>query len=166
MTVWNALTVSQYDDLDVKTKLAESTSSPLKLDDLKSAIAGAPTVSVPGPTGLTHAMMKTFDAMTMIWETGQIPKWRKRRWLCPKANTDPTTATLEDLRPICLIETKRKFWLGILVGRIILVWESEQVLVGGQCGFRQGRSCEGPVVNALEETRKLVWKAMDRPGTS
>ena len=61
------------------------------------------------------------------------------------------------MRPLCLIETTRKIWLGILVGRIVQVWESEDVLAAGQYGFRQGRGCEGPttqVVNALEEAEE------------
>ena len=93
-----------------------------------------------------------------MWETGQIPNWWKRKWLCPKAKTDPSTATLDDLRPLCLLETTRKIWLGILVGRIVVVWESDQVLAPGQYGFRQGRGCEGPttqVLNALEEAEEV-----------
>ena len=165
-TIWEALTVPNYDDGKVKIMLEEATSRPVSIDDLKAAIARAPVGSVPGPTGLSYAMMKTwsekvlkeaFEVMTMIWELGQIPNWWKRKWLCPKAKTDPSTATLDDLRPLCLLETTRKTWMGILVGRIVNVWEDEKVLASGQYGFRQGRGCEGPtiqVINALEEAEE------------
>ena len=76
-TLWDALTVPQNNDLLVKTKLSEVTSRPVLIDDLKSAIARTPINSVPGPTGLSYAMMKAwtpkvlqeaFDCMTMIWK--------------------------------------------------------------------------------------------------
>ena len=94
-TIREALTIPKYDDLVVKTKLAVATSRPVSIDDLKTAIARAPVASVPGPSGLSYAMMKTwsptvlkeaFDDMTMIWETGQIPNWWKRKWLCPNGS--------------------------------------------------------------------------------
>jgi len=82
--IWNALTVPKYDGPAVKEKLTEATSRPVSIEDLKAAIAKASASSVPGPSGLSYAMMKTwtpkvlleaFNAMTMIWETGQIPLW-------------------------------------------------------------------------------------------
>ena len=166
-TIWEAITVPKFDDHLVKTKLAETTERPVTIEDLKAAITRAPVTSVPGPSGLSYAMMKewtpkglqkAFDCMTMIWETGQIPNWWKRKWLCPKAKVDPSQATLEDLRPLCLIETTRKIWLGIIVGRIVTVWETDKVLAEGQYGFRQGRGCEGPtlqVVNVLEDAEEV-----------
>jgi len=53
--------------------------------------------------------------MIMIWETGQIPLWWKKKWLCPKANIDSALATLDELRPISLLETTRKRRMGIIV---------------------------------------------------
>ena len=89
-TIWEAITTPHYDDQSVKNKLAEATERPITIDDLKAAIARAPVSSVPGPSGLSYAMMnewsprvlqEAFDAMTMIWETGQISNWWKRKWL-------------------------------------------------------------------------------------
>ena len=164
--IWNALTVPKYDGPAVKEKLAEATTRPVTIEDLKAAISKASSTSVPGPSGLSYLMMKTwtpkvlqeaFDAMTMIWETGQIPLWWKKKWLCPKAKVDPALATLEDLRPISLLETTRKIWMGIIVGRIVSVWETDNVLADGQYGFRKNKGCEAPtiqVLNALEEAEE------------
>ena len=58
--VWEALTVPEYDDQVVKAKLAKTTSRPLTLDDLKAAIAKAPTGSVRGSSRLSYAMMKAW----------------------------------------------------------------------------------------------------------
>ena len=79
------------------------------------------------PAALTEA----HQAMTMIWETGAIPNWWKKKWLCPKSKVDPDLATLDDLRPISLIETTRKIWMGIIVGWIVEVWEEHDVLSPG-----------------------------------
>jgi len=92
--------------------------------------------------------------MTMIWETGRKPLWWKKKWLRPKAKIDPALATLDDLRPIFLLKTTRKIWMGIIVGRIVTVWESDNVHAEGQYGFRKSRGCEAPtlqVLNALED---------------
>jgi len=144
-------------------KLEEATTRPVTIEDMKSAVAKASSTSIPGPSGLSYIMMKTwppkvlkeaFDAMTMIWETGRIPLWWKKKWLCPKAKVDPALATLEDLRPISLLETTRKIWMGITVGRIVSVWETDNVLADGQYGFRKNKGCEAltlQVLNALEE---------------
>jgi hypothetical protein len=164
--IWTALTVPKFDSVSVRSKLTEITSLPVTLDDLRLAIAKSSTSSVPGPSGLSYAMMKTwtpkvlkeaFDAMTMVWETGQIPNWWKKKWICPKAKIDPSLATLEDLRPISLLKTTRKIWMGIIVGRIVAVWEEDEVLTNGQYGFRKGRGCEAPtlqVLNALEDAEE------------
>ena len=165
-TIWKSLTIPSFDDQLVKEKLALATSIPVTIENLKAAIAKASTTSVAGPSGLSYAMMKewspkvlkeAFDAMTMIWETGQIPNWWKKKWLCPKAKIDPALATLDDLRPISLLETTRKIWLGIIVGRVVGIWESEDVMANGQYGFRKGRGCESPtlqVLNALEDAEE------------
>jgi len=77
--IWNVLTVPKYDGPAVKEKLEEATTRPVTIEDLKAAIAKASSTSVPGPSGLSYIMMKTwtpkvlkeaFDAMTMIWEPG------------------------------------------------------------------------------------------------
>ena len=142
--LWNALTVPKFDSVTVRSKLADVTSKPVSLDDLRQAIAKSSTSSVPGPSGLSYAMIKSwtpavlkeaFDAMTMVWETGQIPNWWKRKWICPKAKIDPSLATLDDLRPISLLETTRKIWMGIIVERIVSVWEDNDVLAAGQYGL-------------------------------
>jgi hypothetical protein len=57
--IWNALTVPKYDGPAVKDKLTEATSRPVSIEDLRAAIAKASASSVPGPSGLSYAMMMT-----------------------------------------------------------------------------------------------------------
>jgi len=88
--IWNALTVPKYDGPTVKKTLEEATTRPITIEDLIS-ICPCPFWTI------LYYDAKTFDAMTMIWETGQIPLWWKKKWLCPKAKVDPSLATLDDL---------------------------------------------------------------------
>jgi len=80
--IWNALTVPKYDGPAVKATLEEVTTRPVTFAELKAAISKASSTSVPGPSGPFYIIMKTwtpkvlkevFNAMIMIWETGQIP---------------------------------------------------------------------------------------------
>jgi hypothetical protein len=109
VAIWEALTAPQYDDALVKQRLIITTSRTVTLADLKAAISRSPKKSVPGPSGLSYAMMRAWtpaalqeahSAMTMIWETGSIPNWWKKKWSCPKSKIDSDLATLDDLRPI------------------------------------------------------------------
>jgi len=102
----------------------------------------------------------------MIWETGQIPLWWKMKWLCSKAKIDPALATLDDLRPIFLLETTRKVWMGIIVGRILAVWESDNALAEGQYGFRNNRGCETPTLQVLYDLEEAEDAGMEAHGSS
>ena len=164
--IWDAIVAPTQKFPGLSAKLQEVTSTPITIDELRAAIQRAPASSVPGPSGLSYAMMKEWpdevlltahSAMTTIWDTGTIPSWWQWKWICPIPKVDPETATLDDLRPIALLETTRKLWMGIIVGRITSVWERDSVLSSGQYGFRRNRSTEAPtlqVINALEEAEE------------
>jgi hypothetical protein len=166
LRIWEAVIgpVSNFPELP--TLLRTATSEPVSIEELRAAIKRAPASSVPGPSGLSYAMMKEWpeevlqaahNAMTQIWDNGIIPEWWQWKWICPIPKVDPDIATLDDLRPIALLETTRKLWMGIIVGRITTVWERELVLSNGQYGFRRQRSTESPIVqviNALEEAEE------------
>ena len=166
LRIWEAITgtVIKYPELPHKLKLA--TETPISIEELRAAIKRTPVTSVPGPSGLSYAMMKEWTeevlqaahtAMTQIWESNTIPDWWQWKWICPIPKVEPEIATLNDLRPIALLETTRKIWMGIIVNRITMIWETEGVLSNGQYGFRRSRSTESPtaqVINALEEAEE------------
>ena len=164
--IWEAIVRPSINFPDLSAQLQEGTSIPVSIEEFRAAIRRTPASSVPGPSGLSYAMMKEWpdevlqaahSAMTMIWDTGTIPEWWQWKWICPIPKVDPEVATLDDLRPIALLETTRKIWMGIIVGRITSIWERESVLSNGQYGFRRNRSTEAPtsqVINALEEAEE------------
>ena len=86
--IWEALTVPQYNNAIAELKLKAATTRTVTLEDLQAAIARSPKTSVAGPSRLSYTMMKTWilssvieahQAMTMIWETGQISNWWKKK---------------------------------------------------------------------------------------
>jgi len=130
---------------------------PISLEDLRQEIKRAPGNSVPGPSGLSYAMMKEWsdsallkahEAVDQIWKEKIIPNCWNEKWL-PKPKADPEEATLKYLRPLKLLETPRKFFMGIVVNRITRIWERRGVLSNRQYGFRPNRSCEDPIIQAL-----------------
>ena len=166
LLIWEAIVAPSQTFPDLSAKLQEVIKAPICIEELRAAIRRAPASSVPGPSGLSYSMMKEWPeevllaahtAMTMIWDTGTIPEWWQWKWICPIPKVDPDLATLDDLRPIALLETTRKLWMGIIVGRITGIWERDSVLANGQYGFRRNRSTEAPtvqVINALEEAEE------------
>jgi len=96
-------------------------------------------------------LFRAHAAVQAIWEEKIIPACWNKKWLCPKS-------TLQDLRPLNLLETPRKILMGIVVTRITQIWKRKGNLSDSQYGFRSKRSCEGPslqVINAQEEAEEL-----------
>jgi len=134
-------------------EIGEALTQPITLEDLRIAIRLAPSSSVPGPNSLSYAMMKEWPdavlvkahkAVKTIWDAKIIPESWNRKWLCPKPKVDPEEFTLKDLRLLNLLETPWKILMGIVVKRIISIWERRGILCDCQYGFRGLRSCEGP----------------------
>jgi exonuclease III len=163
--IWTAI-MQPTQDTKTRQEIGEALSQPVTIEDLRQAIRTSPSGSVPGPSGLSYAMMKEWPesvltkahaAMSEIWEQKIIPSCWNKKWLCPKPKIQPDQATLQDLRPLNLLETPRKLLMGIVVKRITAIWERNDILSNSQYGFRNKRSCEGPtlqVLNAQEEAEE------------
>jgi hypothetical protein len=72
--------------------------------------------TAPGLTGFSYRHLKalpddlhkaTYEMLCSLWPTQHIPEYWKQRWLVPLPKTDELTS-IEDLRPICLLEIFRK----------------------------------------------------------
>ena len=82
--LWNALLQPTENLPHLSALMASTISAPVSIDELRAAIKLTPTTSVPGPSGLSYAMMKEWsaevlevahEALTQIWETSTIPDW-------------------------------------------------------------------------------------------
>jgi exonuclease III len=121
--IWKAITSPTETHPKLRELLTVSLARPIELEEVKHAIKKAPAGSVPGPSGLSYAMMKEWPeevvfkfhmALNQIWEQKIIPQEWNIKWLCPKPKIDPEIATLDDLRPLNLLETPRKLLMGII----------------------------------------------------
>ena len=144
-------------------------SSPILYEDFESAIKSAPTDSAAGMSGLSYNMIKqwpkplkiaAYNALAKIWEDKSIPfEWRWR-WVVPIPKVP--NPSIQDFRPIALLEVLRKLWLGITVDRLQRLWSTpgESMLCGSQYGFLRGRSTEEAVlevVNVFETAKE--WRS-------
>ena len=67
------------------------------------------------------------------------------------------TTSIEDLRPICLLEIFRKFWTSILTHRIRHAWETHHLLDLSQHGFRANHGTDSAsllLIDALEQAKE------------
>ena len=163
--IWTAITeVSGRDQVLAEIKATLDT--PITYDEFSRAIDLSKDGSAPGVSGCSYSMMKewnvstrqeAFGSLTQLWQEKRIPPWWQIKYLCPKPKIAADEATLSDLRPIQLIETPRKLWIGIIVAKIVAVWEKQSILSNSQYGFRSHRGCHSAilqVVNALEEAEE------------
>ena len=173
--IWNSIIQPSIKFPTIGAQIQTEVSKPITIEEVRAAIKKAPSGSVPGPSGLSYAMMKEWpeqvlvsaqETMNTIWEGKLIPEVWNIKWLCPKPKIDPEKATLDDLRPLNLLETPRKLLLGIIVGRITAIWEREGILSNSQYGFRPRRSCEGPTMQVLDAQEEAEESGTEIHGSS
>ena len=80
-----------------------------------------------------------YDLMCALWKDKMVPGWWRHRWLIPLPNK-PENPTLDELRPIVLLEVTRKCWTGLIIAAIMEQVERQRVLSEAQHGFRRKRS--------------------------
>ena len=125
--------------------------------------------SAPGRTGLSYKMLKHQSSHTIQqiynilhdhWDSNSTPEIlnHKLLYLLPKK---PGDNSLGNIRPIVLIETLRKIWVGAIVRQIRHAWEKHQILHPTQYGFRARRSCSSCLVQLINLTESA--KEHDHP---
>ena len=118
--IWQALSY-RPPDTPRKADFIRTVRAPPTYDRFIKAIRQAPKNTAGGISGLTYDHMRywsvdvvksIYAACCDLWITKSVPVEWTRRWvhLIPKA-PDPT---LDELRPICLLEVTRKLWVGLV----------------------------------------------------
>ena len=65
-TIWQAIVSPAENSEELREELAEAVSQPPTLVDLQQAIRKAPSGSVPGPSGLSYAMMHEWTEPVLL----------------------------------------------------------------------------------------------------
>jgi len=86
-----------------------------------------------------------------MWNIKLIPECWNKKWLCSTPKIDPAE---QDLRPLNLLEMPRKILMGIIVQRIINIWETRGIICDSPYGFRAKRSCDGPTLQVLDAQKE------------
>ena len=61
----------------------------------------------------TH-LRHVYHHLASLWETKAVPPWWQCRWLCPIPKVPDPDPSMDDLRPLMLVEVLRKLWVGIM----------------------------------------------------
>ena len=95
-----------------------------------------------------------YDLLVRLWSTKTHPLHWQQKWavFIPKV---AGSKSLNDLRPIMLLETLRKQWFKLIVADITHVWELFNMMSDAQHGSRRGRSTDAAILqlqNLIEDS--------------
>ena len=158
--------------------------SPIRMDELISAIKALRCKKAPGPDGVSNDMIKHFGPNTKhtllkiinrSWRTGAVPSAWKKAHVVPIHKKGKDKKDPESYRPISLLSCLGKLMERILNRRLIWHLESNNLLAPTQTGYRSNRNTEDQLMllaqeieNAFQEKKKVVsvffdmTKAFDR----
>ena len=120
--------------------------------------------SSPGPSGLTYNMIKAwpidakhvaYTSLCQIWTSRETPPEWKWKWLVAIPKSSDPYPSVQDLRPISLVEALRKIWISLINHQINKAITDFSILHPSQHGSIPTRgTCTASLVhlNYLEET--------------
>jgi hypothetical protein len=154
--LWNSLHVYSTNEAFVKVKerlAAElSDDTPHTFDEFRKQIifckgrgkgAGLSGISYTALNHLPPKILKQlYNYLALTWRNDNVPVTWKWRWLAPIPKK--VNPTLNDLRPICLMECLRKVWHGMTTYKIKTALQDNGLLSEGQNGYLTGRGATPP----------------------
>ena len=147
--------------------LHASLERPPSFAEFREALHSSKRQSSAGMSGVTYNLMslwptaiaeRVHEILCAIWTHKSTPPFWKWRWLVPIPKRADNN-TLANLRPISLIETSRKLWIGIFINRIKDFWTRSGILCASQHAFLADKSTEGALLqfrNIMEETEECA----------
>jgi hypothetical protein len=143
--LWESVNKRPENSIHLQTFQNDVMSTPTMqeyMDQVKAAKSG----SAAGMSDLSYDMVKAwpeeihqavYQSLAELWMSKTVAESWKWKWLnpIPKA-VDPT---INELRPLCLIEVMRKIWSVIFVKRITTFLHKQNIMNPGQhCGVGKG----------------------------
>jgi exonuclease III len=136
---------------------------PITLDEIIALLNNTSNHSSPGPDQISWRLIKLIPLGHTFWTyllgelndihtTGEMPvNWNKGITIL-LSKIEPFNGDINKLRPICLINTLRKLWTGIIDNRLKKYVEYNDLLKGTNFGFRKGLSTS----NSLFLTKSII----------
>jgi hypothetical protein len=168
--IWTSLNKPQVElsrQTAMRDELLIMLETPPTYSEFRNALHHSKKQSSAGLSGVTYNLMSLWPDTTAqqvhsllcaIWRHKSTPTFWKWRWLVPipkKADNN----TLINLRPISLIETSRKLWVGIFIDKIKHFWTKSNILCESQHAYLANKSTEGALLqfrNLMEETEECA----------
>ena len=135
------------------------------LEDFLRTLKSMPSHSAPGPSGLTYNMILAlpslhltalYEYLLILWKHKHVlPTWKWRE-LAPLPKV-LENITINDIRPLTLIETCRKVWVSIFINRIKQFWTKHHIIHSSQHAYTAHRGVDTVHPqhrNLLEEARE------------
>ena len=95
-----------------------------------------------------HVRRVVYECLCELWQDRSAPQHWKWRFLVPIPKKE--SPSLNDLRPLMLVEALRKIWTSIFVRRIQGFWGDNPGITEGQHGFLKGRGTDTSVVQMIQ----------------
>ena len=172
ITIWTSLqaplqtlSTASKDPLSTISPDLQHLSATPTYADFTNTLKAMPTQSSAGPSGLTYNMIASlptlhlralYDHLVVLWEKrASLPTWKWRE-LSPLPKV-LENITINDIRPLTLIETLRKVWASIIVNRIKQFWIKHSIIHPSQHAYTEARGVDTVHPqhrNLLEESRE------------
>ena len=147
----------------VRGILAEELKSPPTFEQFLGALKSKSPDSAAGMSGVTYGMLQLIkeydlnsihDDLCRCWITGVYPESFYWRWLhmIPKVDNP----TIEQVRPLMLVEAIRKIWMGIPVNMISEVLQKHQILCTNQCAYMRNKGGEAALLQCLNLAEQVA----------
>ena len=153
-----ALLDSIVDGMTLREKMEKVISEVPTLEEFRGAVRKAKGGVTSGMSGLTYdilncwpdsAIEMAYNAICKIKESGRHPTQWKWKWISPIPKVAGDNS-LENIRPISLVEILRKVWTGIRVSKIWRLVEKFGLLHPSQHGYRRKRGTDTMTVQLLD----------------
>ena len=162
--IWAALRSKEsaleqvIDGTTLRERLGAAISEPPSLKEFKDAVKNAKGGVTSGMSGLTYdilncwpdeAIEMAYNAILKIKTAGRQPKHWTWKWITPIPKNAGDNS-LDNIRPISLVEVLRKVWSGIRVSKIWHLVEKHGLLHSSQHGYRRRKGTDSMTIQLLD----------------
>ena len=174
--IWDALQSTQP-QLDAKLESGNTLRETMKkvlvmptLEEWRTACKNASGGKASSMSGLTYDIVKgwppevvdrTYECIAGIKKAGEHPKHWAYKWLAPMPKKTGDDISVNDLRPLTLIEVTRKLWTSVTVRKIWHVIKKHNLLHPSQHGYRRRRGTSSQSLQLIDVFEECEEAAAD-----